>query len=265
MNNSVFNKVFSIVFILIFTANSNALAFADSLSEKAPMTGTITKDAYVNQEKITDEFAKNISVKEYMPKAEMPIFKDSLVTSDFVKEYADEKYQTNIEIKDIFASEKLKKYEDVVYRENHFNYLKDNFKAVKIKSKTNLSTKNLAGEGQIVEFYIAENVKVNGKIVLKKGTPLRGRVETISQNDIKGVPADLIVGSFQTNDIVFVGQISKTGANRFYWVIPVSYVTGFLVVGMGYLIDLIRGGHAKINKKEVFEIFLPISPLESVK
>ena len=104
MNNSVFNKVFSIVFILIFTANSNALAFADSLSEKAPKTGTITKDAYVNQEKITDEFAKNISVKEDMPKAEMPIFKDSLVTSDFVKEYADEKYQTNIEIKDIFAS-----------------------------------------------------------------------------------------------------------------------------------------------------------------
>jgi len=265
MNNSVFNKVFSIVFILIFTANSNGLAFAESLSEKAPMTGTITKDVYVNQEKITDEFAKNISVKEELPKAEIPIFKDSLVTSDFVKKYADEKYQNNIEIKDIFASEKLKKYEDVVYRENHFNYLKDNFKAVKIKSKTNLSTKRLAGEGQIVEFYIAENVKINGKIVLKKGTPLKGRVETISQNDFRGVPADLIIGSFQTDDTVFVGQISKTGANRFYWVIPVSYVAGFLVVGTGYLIDLIRGGHAKINKKEVFEILLPITPLESVQ
>lgn len=85
------------------------------------------------------------------------------------------------------------------------------------------------------------------KKVLPAGSRVFGTVETISQNELLGVPSNLIIGNFKIEympTIRLEGQIVKQGANRVYWVRPLAP-----------LLFAVRGGHAKIKTEDIYTIY----------
>lgn len=122
---------------------------------------------------------------------------------------------------------------------------------VEIRIKNAVSTKDKTiDEGDYIEFETVKDVYINNKHY-PKGTVVRARIENISQNGMKGVPADIVLANFTLANHNLIGEVTKTGANRSLWLYPVSYIgTGFF--GLGPLLLFIRGGHAKINRSQTF-------------
>lgn len=129
-----------------------------------------------------------------------------------------------------------------------------NLAKIKIRIRNPLTTKNkTVDEGDYIEFETVEAVYINNRNY-PKGTIVKARVENISQNRSKGVPADIVIGNFTIDNHKLNGEITKTGANRSLWVYPASYIgSGFF--GLGALLLFIRGGHAKITPFENFTIY----------
>ncbi len=131
-----------------------------------------------------------------------------------------------------------------------------NIEFIKVSPLELISTKR-AFEGQRVNFVIAEDTiitKEGRKIKVKRGMPLSARVELISPNQARGVPADIILGNFMLdNKIPLEGQIKATGANRSLWVYPASYLLSVFFF-TGLFIYPIRGGHAKIKPKNIYKL-----------
>ena len=123
---------------------------------------------------------------------------------------------------------------------------------IKVYPKKYYTTRTKLYEGDYIDFVLAQDVKLNN-VLYKKGTNVKARVETLSQNGAYGVPADLIVGNFTLGDNVLGGQISKKGANRSLWVYPTSYIL-MPMFFMGLFILPIRGGHAKLYPSKIYEI-----------
>ena len=108
-------------------------------------------------------------------------------------------------------------------------------------------------EGDIFEFELAEEVTIRNK-TYPEGTPVLAKLETVSMNDIMGVPADVEFGSFTLDGIPLGGLVKKTGANRTYWVYPcINGVNTFFALGYAFM--PVRGGHAKIKPTETFTLY----------
>lgn len=175
---------------------------------------------------INDDFADRTLSKELMiQKAKNPIIID-----EFAESMAKKTPQTKAG-KALFSENKV---------------------PIKIRIKKHLSTKHEVDEGDYVEFETLSEVKIKNK-VYPRGTTVRARIETISQNKIWGVPSDLVVGNFTIDEKPLYGEISKTGANRSLWLYPTIYTTTFFL-GIGLLLIPIRGGHAKITPAQAYTI-----------
>lgn len=128
----------------------------------------------------------------------------------------------------------------------------DDFEALnripmKLKILSEISTKSDIFEGQKLVFTTTEDVVLTHKKVLPAGSRVFGTVETISQCEKSGIPANLIIGNFKIEYMPTVkinGQILKVGANRSVWVRPL-YPLFFAV----------KGGQAKILPNEIFEVY----------
>ena len=218
---------------------------------------------------ITDNFAeatldKSLKIKPYKPKIYRDEFteanKSFAPTRIYKKVYLDEFAEAN---KNITPKNYTKKsYYDEFAETNH-KVAKHSVRKIRISETNNpniifirilkpLSTKSKPEEGSPIDFVTTKEVKINNKIY-PAGTPVKARVETVSQNSIWGVPADLIVGNFYIDNIPINGEIKKTGANNTLWVKPLSIACGILV-GAGFLFLFIRGGHAKIKPNETFTL-----------
>lgn len=184
-------------------------------------------------------------------------FQDNLINQSFIQEHSNLPNTEYTPVYDKFAEANLSKYSKVSYNKKLYDFENINHIKIKIKSKKLISTKNIAEEGQIVDFIVAEDVIVNDKIIIPKNSVIQARVETISPNMSKGVPADLVIGSFKYKNYNLDGEISKTGANRLYWVLPTAFIMNTLFFGCGYVLWAIRGGHAKFRPNQIFEINLP--------
>ena len=124
---------------------------------------------------------------------------------------------------------------------------------IKIAPLNLYTTKRNLHEGDWIDFILAQDIKFK-KTMYKKGTIIKARVETLSQNSAYGVPADLIIGNFTLpNKYVLNGTITKQGANRAIWVYPTGYILSFFFF-VGLPIFAIRGGHAKLHPEKVYEI-----------
>lgn len=118
---------------------------------------------------------------------------------------------------------------------------------LKIKSIDDVSTKKNLTEGQKITFLTTEDTVLRHNKVLAAGSRVFGTVETVSQNEMKGIPANLTVGNFKIeymSSVKLEGEIRKEGANRAIWVCPLLPV-----------LFPIRGGHAKIDADEEFTLY----------
>lgn len=154
----------------------------------------------------------------------------------------------------VLADDFHKYYKQVPsYNIKSFNYENLNRLPLKIRIISDVTTKKNLTEGQKLIFLTTEDAVLTHKKVLPAGSRVIGTVETISKNEMKGVPANLTVGSFKIEYMPTVkmeGQINRQGANRALWVKPLLP-----------LLFPVRGGHAKIREKDVYEIYYTPSTL----
>ena len=227
-----------------------------------PAYGVITDD-FVN------ESLNNIKTQQ-KPRAEI---KDSFVEETLNKN-TKIKQKKQFSINDDFATKNtnknIKKTKPSIIEENlPQKVTKDTQKKIVIVDEENLipiririkdyyttKSRNEIQEGDYIEFETIEDVFINKKLY-PAGTVVHARIETISMNQAMGVPADLVVGNFNINNILLYGEINKTGANRTLWVYPAMWSTIWFF-GAGLVFVFVRGGHAKIKKSEIFTLYAPI-------
>lgn len=241
--NKFFTKFFLLLFIIIFL--SETVCFAQFSQ---------------NKNVIIDDFAE-IYLKDkysdvYFVKTDIT---DELTDVVFCLRYGSEKYQKKFlkqEIKDDFAERYLKKHKKEIYVRKKYDFSNMNNVVVKISPVKYFSTKMNVNEGTNIYFRVVEDVKKNNQVIIPKNAIITGRVELISQNNAKGIPADLIVGNFKYKATPLSGNIEKTGSKRYYWVMPAAFVLNTLFFATGYPLWAVRGGHAKLKPKQVYEIYL---------
>ena len=207
---------------------------------------------------IEDEFAnltldKNLSIN---------IKKQKPLIDDFALETLD----SNLKIQkrfikpiyDDFALETLDSNLKILKHEQNFKHFENiNRFLIKVSPVEYLSTKNNIQEGQYINFRVIQDVN-DETIKIKKGTFISARVETVSKNDIYGIPADMIIDNFVIdNKYKLSGQLRIVGAKRYFWIYPLKYILGSLFYA-GFVVMPIRGGHAKLKPNKIYEIYFEV-------
>lgn len=123
---------------------------------------------------------------------------------------------------------------------------------VNIKPINKITTSNInLQEGDSVSFAIQEDIFVNSKLFIKKGTPVNGTIISIENNDYLYKPATLYADKFVTQDVngqrvKLKGIIYKKGND--HWMI-----TQFIL----FPLTILRGGEVQIKpEKDIFTLIL---------
>lgn len=211
------------------------------------------QDELVNTSLMNKNF--KIEVKKDVP------ITDNLVEKKLIEKDFNNTPNGKTEIKDVFAEKALVQRQNEMKTANG-EYDIDPTRRIPVKLKVNqeYTTKCNLEEGQIINFEIAEDVKVGSGIFIPKDTKVTARVETVSMNEAFGVPADLIVEKFMvnvSNKEMFPlegASLKRVGANRAIWLYPLVY-GGCFCFGAGLLFIPIRGGHAKLRIKDTYVVY----------
>ncbi len=208
---------------------------------------------------ISDEFVENTLVKKKLRavKRAPVVIEDELLDDKFYKSVKPIKVK-NITIIDDYVLETLsnKKLEKPLVSLNQ-DFLNIISHPIEIKSSQIINTKNDPIEGSIVKFHTTKKITLPNGIELPSGTEILGRVETVSQNNTTGTPADIIIGNFKAGKTRLSGRIEKTGANRVLWVFPIYAIASNATIFAAPLMlaYFIRGGHAKITPEQTYVIY----------
>lgn len=234
--------------------------FQDSLVEQT-LKGKDLKINKAHSDLIQDSFVEktlqNIQSKQYSSTKQI---EDELVNKTLSNKKYEIQKQENTVITDNFADKTLKNI-PVKTKNADIKFDFESIKRVPIKISItqNLSTKRNLKEGQGLSFKVVNDVTLDKKLKLKKDTIISAKLETVSLNQAFGIPADIVIDDFKTvsgqSAINLEGNIHKIGANRSLWVYPVGYATGIMFFGAGFLLFTVRGGHAKLNTKDKYEIY----------
>ena len=139
-----------------------------------------------------------------------------------------------------------------------YDYTKIKYFPLRIKFLERISTKGLDNtEGQIVKFVVVHDIYDGKKKLVSHGTIGTARVETISPRGFMGVPADLIISHFEVAGLdkrKIEGDVVKSGYNLMGLAGALKYSIGTFIPGTGYLFMLIKGGQAKIDPSDIFEV-----------
>ncbi len=224
-------KFFALILILNFFS-LNLFAAEDLVSDH--LVDLLDKNLKINKtepSKISDDFAsKTLNPNLKIEKQAPIVYQDSVV----------EKMSKNFTYS---TGDKKQKFD--------FENLDE--KVVKISPQKYYTTRKNLNEGELLNFVLVQDVTIKNKLY-KKGTPVLARVENLSANSAYGVPADLVIDNFVlAPDVKLNGQIEKKGANRTLWLYPTSVVL-LPFFGAGLLLLPIRGGHAKLKPKHIYEL-----------
>lgn len=140
----------------------------------------------------------------------------------------------------------------------NYDYTKIKYFPLRIKFLESISTKGVNNtEGQIVKFVVVHDIYDGKKKLVSHGTIGTARVETISPRGFMGVPADLIISHFEVEGLdkrKIEGDVVKSGYNLMGLAGALKYSIGTFIPGTGYLFMLIKGGQAKIDPSDIFEV-----------
>lgn len=156
--------------------------------------------------------------------------------------------------------EELLKSSEIETPQTNINYNYESFEKIPIKLniKKPITTKdNSIYEGQVIDFYVKENVKYENKIIIKKGTPVSAVIQAYISRGMNGIPALIVLDNFKIPNIdssKLKAEYVKKGHNRTLLVFPIKWALT-LIPGAGYIPNLILGGHANIKKKDTIIIY----------
>ncbi len=219
-------------FFLVVSAKAQVVIKDELINSN--LRSSISFPPKINNQKIADEFVPNISNKFCLDnKSEIPVFQDELLNS--LKNTQIQPISTNL----------------------NYDYESIDCVVFPVKITKNISSQNVQA-GEKIVFSTTKAVEIKDKIIFPKGTEIFANIEFVSQNEMKGEPAILIIDNFVIKDLPkykLEGKIYKEGAKRSYWINPISKIlTPFW--GTGFLFYLIRGGHAKINSNQIYNLYL---------
>ena len=182
---------------------------------------------------------------------------DELINAEFKKQAALVlKPRNKTKIEDDFIPKVNTEALAAAKAKNEYDFTKEQI-PVKLKILKNLTTKNGIIEGSQILFKTDEDVVLNG-VKLPRGTKIAGRIETLSESDKMGTPANIVIDNFYVKnhpEICFYGNISKTGANRSIWVYPLYQAGNLVLYVAGFVFVPIHGGHAKLSTNETYTVF----------
>lgn len=142
--------------------------------------------------------------------------------------------------------------------EAHLNYNYESTTKIPIKMQIteNIKDENHVYEGQPVTFRVVRDVFYNEEVVIKQGTIVPAKVETVITSGMNGIPASIIFGSFKFENID-ANKIDYTyerfGQDRSLWVFPLKWALTILPP-TGSLTNFIKGGHAGLKTNKIIEI-----------
>ena len=173
------------------------------------------------------------------------IFSILSVNAEIVTDEFMDKHLKTIEIKKPIVNRK-------------YNY--ESFERIPIKLR--ISKKITTKKGSIydempLEFFVKEDVKYKGKVILKKNDVVTANVETFLTRGMNGIPGAIIVDDFVIKGISpkkVKGTYIKRGMNLSIYVFPIKWALT-PIPGAGSLTNFILGGNAVISKRHTVTIY----------
>ena len=129
---------------------------------------------------------------------------------------------------------------------------------IKLKISKKITTKKdgVYDEMPLV-FFVKEDVKYKGKVILKKNDVVTANVETFLTRGMNGIPGAIIVDDFVIKGISpkkVKGTYIKRGLNLSLLVFPIKWALT-PIPGAGSLTNFIVGGNAVISKRHTVTIY----------
>ena len=129
---------------------------------------------------------------------------------------------------------------------------------IKLKISKKITTKKdgVYDEMPLV-FFVKEDVKYKGKVILKKNDVVNANVETFLTRGMNGIPGAIIVDDFVIKGISpkkVKGTYIKRGLNLSLLVFPIKWALT-PIPGAGSLTNFIVGGNAVISKRHTVTIY----------
>lgn len=140
---------------------------------------------------------------------------------------------------------------------------KYNYESVeRIPIKLKISEKITTKKGGVYDemplvFFVKEDVKYKGKVILKKNDLVNANVETFLSRGMNGIPGAIIVDDFVIKGISpkkVKGTYIKRGLNLSLLVFPIKWALT-PIPGAGSLTNFIVGGNAVISKRHTVTIY----------
>lgn len=143
------------------------------------------------------------------------------------------------------------------YKPYQYNYENTTSIPVRLSVISDINSEQDIHEGQDVVFVVKNDVYHKGHRIIKKGDFVYAKVNTIIKSGMNGIPASIVFGDFKFNGLEsakFTGTYEKFGQDRSLWVYPLKWALTPLPP-TGTLTNFIKGGHAKLKSREIFEIY----------
>lgn len=119
-----------------------------------------------------------------------------------------------------------------------------------LNSLEKISSKD-AVEGSTAQFCVKNDVIYKGKILVRRGQIVTGRIETVATQGMNGIPALIILDDFEIRGLdsnKIKSYYIKKGLNLTYMVLPIKWALTPLPP-TGSLTNFIVGGPAAIKPK----------------
>lgn len=129
---------------------------------------------------------------------------------------------------------------------------------IELEIEKEISTKNKdLYEGEKITFLVKYDVVSGGKILLKRNDKINAEIENIITSGINGTPYTIVIDDFKNPNLEenkMLARYLKNGHNRAWLVYPLKWALT-LLPPTGSLTNFIKGGHAKITKKDKITIY----------
>lgn len=140
----------------------------------------------------------------------------------------------------------------------NYNYESVEKIPIKLKITETINTKHDGVYDEMpLSFFVKEDVRHNGKVIIRKGEVVRANVETYMERGMNGIPAVIIVDNFVIKGISpkkIKGTYITRGLNLSLVVFPLKWALT-PIPGVGSLTNLILGGNAKISNRKTVTIY----------
>lgn len=162
----------------------------------------------------------------------------------------------NATLQDDFAQKTVKNF-SIPENNLEYNYNNTDIVPIKLHVIDKIRSEQHLYEGQIINFEVSESAYYMGKTIVRRGTIVPAKVETIIANGMNGIPASVIFGSFQIPNVPnskLSTSYEKYGMDLSLLVFPIKWALTILPP-TGSLTNFIKGGHVKISPKQDIIIY----------